>query len=108
MSLNPWCLTKYSIKSIARKRWRKPVPIWYRASQVVLVVRNPPADAGDEGSIPGSGRSPGVGNGNPLQNSCLENSMGRGAWGATIHGVAECQTRRSTQHTCLLQVVRVT
>ena len=42
--------------------------------------------------IPGSGRSPGVGNGNPLQNSCLENSMNRGAWRATIHGVAKTQT----------------
>ena len=48
MSLNPWCLAKYSIKSIARKRWGKPVPIWYRASQVVEVVRNPPADVKEE------------------------------------------------------------
>ena len=46
-------------------------------------------DAGDTGSIPGSGRSPGEGNGNPLQYSCLENSMHRGAWRATAHGVAE-------------------
>ena len=44
------------------------------------VVKNPPANAGDMGSIPGSGRSPGVGNGNPLQYSCLENSMDRGVW----------------------------
>ena len=44
--------------------------------------------AGDLGSIPGSGRSPGEGNGNPLQYSCLENSMDRGAWRATVHGVA--------------------
>ena len=45
------------------------------------VVKNPPAgDTADRGSIPGSGRSPGVGNGNPLQDSCLENSMDRGAW----------------------------
>ena len=43
------------------------------------VVKNLPADAEDSGSIPGSGRAPGVGNGNPLQNSCLENSMDRGA-----------------------------
>ena len=51
------------------------------------VVKNPPANAGgtrDVGSIPGSGRSPGVGNGNLLQYSCLENSMDRGAWQATI------------------------
>ena len=52
-------------------------------------------DAGDLGSIPGSGRSPGEGNGNPLQYSCLENPMDRGAWWATIHGVAKSQTRLS-------------
>ena len=46
-------------------------------------------NAGDLGSIPGSGRSPGEGNGNPLQYSCLENSMDRGAWWATVHGVAK-------------------
>ena len=44
-------------------------------------------NAGDQGSIPGSGRSPGEGNGNPLQYSCLENPVGRGAWQATVHGV---------------------
>ena len=46
-------------------------------------------NAGNLGSIPGLGRSPGEGNGNPLQYSCLENSMDRGAWWATVHGVAE-------------------
>ena len=56
------------------------------------VVKNPPANAGDAGSIPGSGRSPGGGNGNPLQCSCLENSMDRGAWQATAHGVTKSQT----------------
>ena len=59
------------------------------------VVKNPPANAGgtrDMGSIPGLGRSPGEGNGNPLQYSCLENSMGRGAWRAAIHGVTKSQT----------------
>ena len=49
--------------------------------------------AGDLGLIPGSGRSPGEGNGNPLQYSCLENSMDRGAWYATVHGVAKSRTR---------------
>ena len=53
----------------------------------------PACNAGDLGSIPGSGRSPGEGNVNPLQYSCLENSMDRGAWGATVHGVAKHQTR---------------
>ena len=65
------------------------------ASQVVLVVKNPLASAGDirdMGSIPGSERSPGGGHGNPLQYSCLENSMDRGAWWATVHRVAKSQT----------------
>ena len=51
------------------------------------MVKNPPANAGIVGSIPGLGRSPGEGNGNPLQYSCLENSMGRGAWWAIVYGV---------------------
>ena len=63
------------------------------------VVKNPPANAGDAGSIPGSGRAPGGGNGNLLQYSYLENSMDRGAWQATVHGVAKSQTRLSTAHT---------
>ena len=49
-------------------------------------------NAGDLGSIPGSGRSPGEGNGNPLQYFCLENSMDRGAWQAIVHGVAKSWT----------------
>ena len=58
------------------------------------MVKNLPArggDAGDSGSIPGWEGSPGVGNGNPLQYSCLENSMNRGAWWATVPGIAETQ-----------------
>jgi len=58
------------------------------ASQVA-VVKNLPANAGDAGSIPGSGGSPGEGNGNPFQYSCLGNPMNRGAWRATVHGIAE-------------------
>ena len=50
------------------------------------VVKNPPTNAGDMGLIPESGRSPGEGNGNSLQNSCLGNSMNRGVWRATVHG----------------------
>ena len=53
-------------------------------------------DAGDAGSIPGSGRSPGGGNGNQLQYSCLENPMDRGAWWAAVHGVAKSQPQLST------------
>ena len=52
------------------------------------MVKNPPANAGDMCSIPGSGRTPGEGNGNPLQCSCLENPTERRAWWATVHGVA--------------------
>ena len=52
------------------------------------MTKNPPANAGDAGSILGLGRSPGEGNGNLLQYSCLENPMDRGAWQATVHGVA--------------------
>ena len=51
------------------------------------MVKNLPANTGDVGLIPGSGRSPGEGNGYPLQHSCLGNSMDRGAWRATVHGV---------------------
>ena len=56
------------------------------------MVKNSPAyegDARDTVSIPGSRRSPGIGNGNPLQNSCLENPMGRGIWWATVHGATK-------------------
>ena len=59
------------------------------------VVKKPPASAGharEMGPIPRSGRSPGVGNGCSLQCSCLENTMDRGAWWATVHGVAKSQT----------------
>ena len=52
-------------------------------------------NAGDLGSIPGSGRTPGEGNGNPLQYYCLENPLDRGAWEATVHGVAKSWTRLS-------------
>ena len=52
------------------------------------VLKNLPVNTGDTGSIPGSGRSPGKGNGNPLQYSCLGNPMDKGAWQATVHGLA--------------------
>ena len=66
------------------------------ASQVALVVKNLPANAKDIRdaiSLPGSRRSPGVGNGNTLQYSCLENPMDRGAWWATVHEVAKSWTQ---------------
>ena len=59
---------------------------------MALVVKNNVGDVRDLSSIPGSGRSLGGGNGNPLQYSCLENPMDRGAWWATVHRVAESQT----------------
>ena len=71
----------YNTLKLGLPRWR-----------VVLVIKNQPANAGDAGdtsSIPGSGRSLGEGNGSPLQYSCLENPMDRGAWGAAVHGVTE-------------------
>ena len=59
------------------------------------VAKNPPANAGDPDSIPGLGRSPGEGNGKPLQYSCLETPTDRGAWQATVHGVTKVLTRLS-------------
>ena len=66
------------------------------------MLKNLPANAGDTGSIPGSGRSPGEANGNLLQHSCLGNPMNRGAWQATVHGV----TKESdmTKHTCTADI----
>ena len=61
-----------------------------------LKVKNPPANAKDTSSIPGSGKSPGKGNGNPLQYACLENSMDRRAWWAAVHEVAKSWTQLST------------
>ena len=82
------------------------------ASQLVLVVTNPPANAEDrrdEGSIPGLGRSPGEGNGNPFQYSCLEHPMDKGAWWATVHNVAKSQTQlqRLSTHARVLVVAYV-
>ena len=59
------------------------------------MVKNLPANAGGPDSIPGSGRSPGEGNGNPFQYSCLKNSMDRGAWQATVYGVVKSWTQLS-------------
>ena len=66
------------------------------------MVKNPPANAGDigdEGSIPAWGRSPGEGNGNPLQYSCLGNPLDRGAWWATVHGAAKESDMTEHTHT---------
>ena len=71
------------------------------------MVKNPLANAGDMRSTPGLGRSPGGGNGNPLQFSCLKNSMGRGGSRVTVHGVTKSQTQLSdcAEHsTCMISV----
>ena len=59
------------------------------------MLENPPANVGDLGLIPGSERSPGKGNGNPLQYSCLGNPMDRGTWQAVVHGIAKSQIKFS-------------
>ena len=76
-----------------------PTQNLHQVSLLAQLVKNPPAmqetrpSAGNLGSTPGLGRSPGEGNGNPLQCSCLENPVDRGAWRATVHGVAKSWTR---------------
>ena len=74
---------------------------------MVQLVRNTPANPGDPrdvGSIPGLGRSPGIGDGNPLQYPCLEKSMDSGAWWATVHGLSKTQTRLNTYACNILYV----
>ena len=86
-----------------RKAWRALWRQIWRASQAVVVKSNLPADAGDTRGMslsPGLGRSPGGGNGNPLQYSCLGNSTSRGAWQATVHGCKESDmTEQWSTHT---------
>ena len=100
-----WCSAAFlqALMNIPRGNiisdWEHWPAAW--ASQVVLVVKNLPANAGDKrdvGSIPGSGRSPGGGHGNSLQYSCLENPMDRGAWRDTIHRVAKSRTWLKREH----------
>ena len=80
------------------------------SSQVALVVKNLPANAGDVrevGSIPGSGRTSGGGDGNPLQYSCLENPMDRGSWQAMVHWVIKSQTwlKWLSMHSCKQETI---
>ena len=74
------------------------------------MLKNPPANAGDKRDmdlIPGSGKSPGGGHGNPLQCSCLENPMNRGAWRVTVQRVAKTRTglKQFSTHTCQIKLV---
>ena len=78
---------------------KKKKSLYFGASLVAQIVKNPPANAGDLGSIPGSGKSPEEGNGYSLQYSYLENSIDRGAWWATVQRVEKSQTRLSDFHT---------
>ena len=86
-----------------------PVVVSEKAFQAVLAVKNLLASAEDRkdmSSIPGSRRLPGVGNGNPLQCSCLENPIDKGAWRAIIHGVTKTQTQLS-MHAHFLRDCRI-
>ena len=111
---NSWRKTKY----IGKQRFENdheflPVQEWHANSWSVPYFRlscssnreESGCDAGDQGLIPGVGRSSGERNGNPLQYSCLENPMDRGAWRATAHGVAKSWTWLSTQLLLLLCTV---
>ena len=97
----PWMKEPGVLQSMGSQRIK-----WCLGSNTVLLIyiagfsggsedKASACNAGDLGSIPGLGRSPGEGNGNPLQYSCLENPMDRGAWWATVHGVLKSQTRLS-------------
>ena len=76
-------------------------PFSPRASMVAQMVKKPAGNVGDLGSIPGSGRSPGEGHGNPLQYSCLDNPTDRGAWQATVHGVTKSWAQHSRDNSGL-------
>ena len=83
-----FCLKALETKvNISQVKWQRKGPLKFQEASA--------CNAGDPGLIPGLGRSPGEGNGNPLQYSCLENPMDGGAWWATVHGVAKSRTRLS-------------
>ena len=104
---DPWLMfTGRQRKSQRKPLWSRNLPapmLLPRASLAAWWWKNPPAnagDAGDLGSIPGSGRSPGEGNGNPLQHSCLGNSIDRGVWRDIVHGVTKSCHDWVTEHAC--------
>ena len=96
------CKIAWGWKTLGKIPFPKSIPSKSKGSlqplmdfQVEQVVKNLPANTGDTGSIPRSGRFSGGGNGNLLQCSCLENPMDRGAWWATVHGITKSQTQLS-------------
>ena len=96
-------LLSFPLRIMPHYQVRAP-PLWVHliSTQVALVVKNPLANAGDKRDtalIPGSGRFPGGGHGNPLQYTCLENPMDRQVWQAAVHRVANSQPRRAHTHT---------
>ena len=84
-----------SLPTLCKCKFSTSLNLYIRASFVVQTVKKPACNAGDLGSLPGLGRCPGEGNGNPLQCSCLENPMDRGASWAAVHGAAKNWTRLS-------------
>ena len=97
--LENWRILHVSWKQVPGKVGICAIRLTIQSFPGATVVKNPPAkarDATDTGSIPGSGRSPGVGNCNPLQHSFLETSMDKKAWRPTVHGVAKSQTWQET------------
>ena len=102
-----WSRVKLSVRGTQRWKLEGVPRVWGFPGG--SVVKNPPAgDARDVGSIPGLGRALGVGNGNPLQYSCLENSMDRGVWQATDHEVAKTTDIDTTEHSTASQVLKET
>ena len=83
---------RYSSPFLIPGKYQINVAFLYLGFSGSLEVKASACNAGDLGSIPGLGSSPGEANGNPLQDSCLENPMDRGAWWATVHGVAKSLT----------------
>ena len=97
-SFDRHCMAYKAQNTYYQALYRKSLPTstQHKAFPGGTLVKNSPANAGDTVLTPGSGRSPGEGNSNRLQYSCLENPMDRGAWRATVHGVAKSWTRPST------------
>ena len=105
LSRTKWKAQKWTASEKAQRRrplilqrsicWPASYSTWLSGKESACQA----GDAGDMGSLPGSGRSSGVGNGNPLLYSWLENSMDRGAWWATVHGVAKSWHDWATEHT---------